>query len=194
LYFARGLRVLTFFCRAFTTAYQCYTPVRAWDILDKKRAFPVWLYGRALKISLPLQDWERNPFPYKAWYPGSFDRDVLQERLSLGFDRTSLELMKFMVMWAGLGKLPDAGEHKVVENNLSRFEMPALFLGGMEDCLVPQESMRPAYDLMASSDKTWLMLGGEGSRVHWGHLDLILGREAPRRVWPLMTRWMLDRA
>jgi hypothetical protein len=180
-------------CWVFAMAYS-HTPLKAMEFFDKRTGFPAELYGLMLLATRSLQDSRLNPWPYKAWYPGSFDKDVLRERLLMGFDRTSMELMKFMIMWAGKGRLPENQCGERFERNLDSKTLPAIFFQGDCDCVVPEVSARPAFERMASRDKTWIALDGRNTGTHWGHLDLVLGLEAPKRVWEPMAEWIERRA
>jgi hypothetical protein len=47
--------------------------------------------------------------------------------------------------------------------------------------------VRPAYDASASRDKTY-------REFPRGHIDLIIGRDAPLTIWPLIEAWIKKRA
>ncbi|MFA6034564.1 MAG: alpha/beta fold hydrolase [Myxococcota bacterium] len=193
LRFARGLLLMRTVCQLIALAYR-YTPLRSAEVFDKRLAFPAELYGKMLLFTRGLQDSWLNLWPYKAWYPGSFDTDVLDDRLALGFDRTSFEMMKFMIMWAGRGRLFDQTHTTKFEKNLQSRTLPVLFFIGDRDCVVPVESVLPAYKKMRVKDKAYVILGDDKRDIHWGHLDIVLGREASKEVWGPMASWMLVRA
>ena len=65
-------------------------------------------------------------------------------------------------------------------------DRPLLVVAGTHDTLAPPASVRPAYERSRSSDKTF-------RAFPLGHIDLIVGREAPLTVWPLVQTWLSRR-
>ena len=73
-----------------------------------------------------------------------------------------------------------------ISQGWSRCEVPALVIAGTHDLLAPVASVRPGYTLHPGPDRTWWELP-------FGHADVILGRDAPAQVWPVITRWLTAR-
>jgi poly(3-hydroxyalkanoate) synthetase len=70
-----------------------------------------------------------------------------------------------------------------------RFEkmnLPLMIIAGENDDLAPPESVRPAYTFSSASDKTYRPLP-------LGHIDLLVGRDAPWMTWKLVTDWLGQR-
>ena len=58
---------------------------------------------------------------------------------------------------------------------------------GTNDDLAPPASVRPAFERSRSKDKTY-------RTAPLGHIDLLVGRDAPLTTWPLVTTWIEKRA
>lgn len=143
--------------------------------------------GTLLARLYGISDIAGYAFPISGWWPGSVEPQVLAERLSRGFDWTSVKVWQEMARWAATGQFEwDAA--------WSRTDLPTLVIAGDEDHLMPPGDAEAAYLRSGSRDKTWQVFDDFHHQVHWGHLDLVLGRHAPRHVWPLVHRWMSDRA
>jgi len=72
---------------------------------------------------------------------------------------------------------------------VERFEqmdLPLLVVAGANDDLAPPASVRPGFVLSHSRDKTYRVLP-------LGHIDLLVGRDAPLMTWPLVTKWLTER-
>jgi hypothetical protein len=70
-----------------------------------------------------------------------------------------------------------------------------LVSGGSQDRLAPPEVLKAQYDLAGSRDKTLVVFGRErGDRLDYGHGDLMFGQGAPLEVYPLVRRWLEERA
>jgi polyhydroxyalkanoate synthase len=67
-----------------------------------------------------------------------------------------------------------------------RFEaldVPLLVIAGTLDDLAPPASVRPAFERSRSTDRTYRAFPR-------GHLDLMVGREVPLTIWPLIETWV----
>lgn len=74
---------------------------------------------------------------------------------------------------------------------LSRITVPALFLAGPRDALSPPDAVKATCDAVGSSDKQFVLCSrAQGMRVNYGHFDLVIGREAPDEIYPLVGNWL----
>lgn len=58
--------------------------------------------------------------------------------------------------------------------------------------VVPPESVRPFYEMVGSTDRTWLPYYGDVG-VSLQHVGMLTGRNAHARLWPEILRWMDER-
>ncbi len=100
-----------------------------------------------------------------------------------------------------LGQFVDAGERGGsflssdgtwnYSAGMSRIRVPIYFLAGTVDLLSPPEAMAFGFRAVASADKRIEVFGtAEGHRVDYGHTDLVLGRDAPKEVFPRVEEWL----
>ena len=154
-------------------------------LFDSNPALPVRFIGNHLRKRSALWDNRILPLPIRGWVPGGVEREVLDEYLAKTFEHTSLSVA------LDIFKAGTAQGFKSLDGMIdysAAFEMldrPLLVVAGTEDQLAPPDSVRPAFERSKSKDKTYRA---------WplGHLDLIMGRESTRTVWPLVRQW-LDR-
>ncbi|MCC6130354.1 MAG: alpha/beta hydrolase [Acidobacteria bacterium] len=147
-------------------------------------------------LALPLIgviDHPRNRVLDHIWLPRSIERDILLERIGMGFDRTGTAVIGIMVRWANSGEFHDANRERDFEKRLREVEVPALFVTGDRDTAVPAPSVEGAFRNLRGPDKTWREFGLKTDGVSFGHCDLICGSEAPRVVWPVISGWLKDR-
>ena len=156
-------------------------------LFDANLPMPARTIGRHLRRRAGLWDNRILPIPIRGWAPGGLEREVLDEYLEKTFEHTSLRVALDIFRaggeegWKSLDGMIDYG---------TAFEMldrPLLVIAGTEDQLAPPQSVRPAYEASRSTDKTYRA---------WplGHLDLVMGREATRTVWPEIRDWLARRA
>jgi pimeloyl-ACP methyl ester carboxylesterase len=157
------------------------------------QTFYIDFIGFFAQFGLPVLDNRFNLIPFQVWYPGSIEKDILTERIEKGFDRTSFNVAWLLVEWASSGKFHSSDGTVDFEENIADLKIPIFFVVGDKDCAVPEASVREAYLKAGSQDKQLQVFGGEAPGLHWGHCDLICGREAPRIVWPEFLRWIEQR-
>ena len=145
------------------------------------------LAGQIISRLYGLSDVTGYAVPLSGWWPGSIEPELLQERLREGFDWTSVTVWQEMSRWAAQG-------HFDYDEAWRHTNVPLLVTLGDRDHLLPPEDGRAAYDRSGSSDRTLHLFDDWNHEVHWGHLDLILGRYARKHVWPTLERWLQERS
>ncbi len=125
------------------------------------------------------------PIPLKGYHAGSIEPHIFEEHLSLAFDRGSMAELASLFEWASARRF-GGGESDFAER-FEKLNLPLLVVAGANDDLAPPASVRPAYARSASLDKTY-------RAVPLGHIDLLVGREAPKLTWRVVTEWLTARA
>jgi pimeloyl-ACP methyl ester carboxylesterase len=152
--------------------------------------FPVDFIGFIIRKSFFYWDNPYFYFPYRVWYPRTIEREMLEERLFFGFDRTSFEVAKMFIKWAATGKYLSSDENVNYSEELKHFRAPILFIAGDRDQVVPATSIAREMELLGSPEKTYRHFGKPRHKIHYGHCDLICGRHAPEETWPCMLEWL----
>lgn len=148
--------------------------------------------GAAIAERWEAADVLSQAFPLAGWVPGSTEPHVVQERLLRGFDWTGLNILMTMMGWAASGDFRgEDGEDYA--DAFAKLDVPLLVVAGDKDRLLPPADARPAYDLSQSNDKTFKLFSPLHEEVHWGHLDIVLGKDAPTFVWPYVRNWLSER-
>ncbi|MFT4974988.1 MAG: polyhydroxyalkanoate synthase [Myxococcota bacterium] len=143
--------------------------------------------GGLLARVYSLSDVAGYAIPLSGWWPGSIEEDLLEERLTRGFDWTSVTVWMEMSRWG-------AGAPFDYDPLWQQADVPLLVMLGDKDHLLTPGDGRLAFDRSPSRDKTLTILDDFRNETHWGHLDLILGRHARRHVWTPIRDWMVQRA
>ncbi|MBM4359066.1 MAG: alpha/beta hydrolase [Deltaproteobacteria bacterium] len=178
-HFTRGSRFLSTF-GSFMLAVDRRLPLG--DALPFKDAGELMRLARVF-IESPL-----FPLPIRGHAPGAIEPRVLGQHMSLAMDRGSVAVMRNLFLRAAQAR---ASGHRlgVLYGFAAAFEaleLPLLVIAGSEDGLAPPEAVRPAYERSNSPDKSYQVFPN-------GHIDIVVGREAPRTIWPLISDWMKAR-
>ncbi len=143
--------------------------------------------GRLLGQLYGLTDIAGYGLPLAGWVPGSLERHLLEERLALGFDWTSVEVWLQMCRWA-------LGEPFEYQEAFSKQDLPLFVIAGDSDPLLHAEDARSCYEASNATDKRFVVFDAFDHGHHFGHLDLILGQHAPDIVWPQIREWLVARS
>jgi polyhydroxyalkanoate synthase len=180
--------VYTFASRNRTLRWLARTTVGFEPLL---RAAPIRLHtgwtGQLVSSLYQVTDILGYGAPIAGWVPGSLERDLLEERLVQGFDWTSVEVWLQMSRWA-------LGEPFAWREAFRTTDVPLLVVVGDADPLVTEGDARACFEESGSRDKRYQLFDAFEHGVHWGHVDLILGKDAPRVVWPVLLDWLRARS
>ena len=146
---------------------------------------PVRLAGTLMRTIRRVADSPFYPIPIRGWHAGSLEPHVLDEHFRLAFDRAGLTELRDMFAWGASKRF---GGHAT--DYVERFEtldIPLLVIAGQNDDLAPPASVRPAFERSRSKDKAY-------KTVPLGHIDLLVGRDAPLATWPMVSNWIASRA
>jgi alpha-beta hydrolase superfamily lysophospholipase len=173
------------FGRGSTSLTAIATFVRLVNVLRLKPNPPVPLkpVGLTMRAFRQLADSPLYPIPWRGWHRGSMEPHVLAEHLKLAFDRAGLAELHELFDWAAqkrFGGETDYGER------FEALDLPLLVISGTHDDLAPPEGVQPAFARSRSTDKTYRALP-------LGHIDLLVGRDAPRWSWSLLADWLRAR-
>ncbi len=145
---------------------------------------PMAPVGLAMRVFRRFAESPVYPIPLRGWHAGAVEPEVLEQHLRLAFDRAALGEMRDMFDWASQRRF--GGHESDYVERFERMDLPLLVVAGANDDLAPPASVRPGFTLSRSHDKTYRVLP-------LGHIDLLVGRDAPITTWTLVTKWLLRR-
>jgi polyhydroxyalkanoate synthase len=146
---------------------------------------PLYPLGAVIRTFRRLAESPLYPLPLRGWHVGALEPHVLEQHLRLAFDRAGIAELRNMFEWAAHKRF--GGRAFDYEERFEAMKLPLLVISGTNDDLAPPASVRPAFERSRSRDKTY-------RTAPLGHIDLLVGKDAPLSTWPLVTRWMIKRA
>jgi pimeloyl-ACP methyl ester carboxylesterase len=147
---------------------------------------PIQAIGRVVSFSRRYMESPFYPVRLRGWHAGAIEPDVLAEHLKLAFDLASLQVMVTLFRWSGRafgGGVASKVDGLSYAERFEQCKLPLLVIAGTGDDLAPPASVEPAYLKSRSPDKSY-------RELPLGHIDLIVGREAPLSTWPIVERWL----
>jgi polyhydroxyalkanoate synthase len=147
-----------------------------------------WL-GESMRLARLFVSSPVFPLPIRGYHPAAIEPHVLGQHMSLAMDQGSITVLRNMFLSAAesqksghrLGGLSGYAEA------FEALDSPLLVISGSHDDLAPPESVEPAFTRSRSRDKTYRTFPN-------GHIDILMGRDAPRTIWPLVAEWARARA
>lgn len=146
---------------------------------------PLYPVGAFMRTIRRVADSPFYPLPLRGWHAGALEPHVLEQHLRLAFDRAGIAELRNMFEWASHKRF--GGRARDYVERFEAMDLPLLVVAGANDDLAPPASVRPAYERSRSKDKTY-------RSTPLGHIDLLVGRDAPLTTWPLVTSWLEQRA
>lgn len=137
--------------------------------------------GAALRLLRKVAESPLYPIPFRGWHKGAIEPDVLGAHFRLAFDRAGLVELSELFAWGNSKRF--LGEETDAIERFERMQLPLLVISGSHDDLAPPESVHPAYARSQSSDRTY-------RSFPLGHIDLLVGHDAPLMTWSVVRRWM----
>jgi polyhydroxyalkanoate synthase len=147
-----------------------------------QRRFPVDLIGKALHAARFAFDSRFAPIPVRGWHPGSFDAGELASYVR-SFDAESFSTVDDLIVLAATGQLRSRIDGTSYTHVIEESRLPLLAVCGSFDSLANPGAVKPLFDHSRSRDKQYV-------RVDAGHGDMLVGREAPADVWPVVSGWL----
>jgi len=147
--------------------------------------FPLDSFGRFTAAVVSLGGEPLMPEKPKPWFPGSMEREVIVERVTAGFNATGLGVVTDLAHWSNSGRLKIDGVTDDLLAQLRQVRIPVLLVSSTDDAVVGPRSALSPRALPNAPVETLIV-------DRMGHCDIILGRDAPQKIWKPLTSW-LDR-
>jgi polyhydroxyalkanoate synthase subunit PhaC len=163
---------------------------RGAQLLERDLAMELRLFGELVRNFRVFVESPLYPLPFRGYYPRNLEPDVLSQHMALAMDMGSVRVMREMFrsarQRAGRSDVP-GGLEGFGEAFEAMRDVPLLVIAGSEDDLAPPASVRTAFERSSAVDKTYRTFPA-------GHIDLLVGRDAPLTIWPLVASWIGNRA
>lgn len=182
-HFTQGSGILRFFAQVVSTLDKA-------GIQVGNTSLPLRMLGRSMSALRGYLESPLYPFKLRGWHAGAIEPEILAEHLKYAFDIASVPVMLTMFRWSSGafgGKVSGKSDGLSYAERFERCTMPLLVIAGTGDDLAPPDSVEPAYLLSRSPDKSY-------RELPLGHIDLLVGRDAPKTTWRMVERWIGERA
>jgi len=149
-----------------------------------------WLRHRFfLRLLAPLFGWRYVPAVRLLHEPGSISGEVFRRFLVNAAENFGTnELLQFGD-WLEHDAFRSIDQRRDYREAMRTITVPCLTIAGNKDRLAPPPSVKDAHELLGSTDKKFVI-----ARAHVGHLDLLLGKQAAKDVYPLVSEWLEARS
>ncbi len=148
--------------------------------------------GPAL-LSMPLQGYvPGTPLERLLYNPENSSRDAWRRLIAIGTADMSSGLWLQVVGMVESGRFESADGKVDYRRDMSRIRTPVFVVAGKVDRIATPPAVRDGYRALGGH-KEWFLAGeSSGLFADYGHMDLLIGREASREVFPRVLDF-LDR-
>jgi polyhydroxyalkanoate synthase len=147
------------------------------------------LFGELVRNFRMFVDSPLYPLPFRGYDPDNIEPDVLAQHMALAMDAGSIRVARQMFREARSrgGRIDVPGGIEGFGEAFERMrDTPLLVIAGSKDDLAAPEGVKTAYDRSQARDKTYRC-------VPAGHIDLLVGHEAPLTTWAILEAWLGQR-
>lgn len=179
-YFTEGTWALAQMGQLLLLADSKWRPQTGW--------LPLYIWGELMRIGQFFVESPAFPLPFRGFAPRSMEADIYAQHMALAMDRASIEVMTHMFRTAAERRLRrcDDGGIGGFEGMFESLDLPLLVVAGKRDDLAPPKAVEPAYRRSRSTDKAYRLFDA-------GHIDMLVGKNAPRTTWPALEGWLASR-
>lgn len=119
------------------------------------------------------------------------DLSTLETSLKVAVENVSIPLFLQLHDWYTKNHFRSRDGSFSYRNSLKKIEVPFLICAGSVDRLTGFPDVHFPFRKIRSKKKRFRVFSREtGCRTEYGHMDLVLGRNAPREVFPEISAWL----
>jgi len=134
-----------------------------------------------------------TPPPWRALANAdNVDGHVLRRVLVNGLVRLSPRELDQYAHWLDLDLMDSHDQGIDYRKNLARITVPTLLVAGLRDPLSPVAAVESTLEAMPGVAEGRVLLAGRisGMSSNYGHLDMLVGRNADRDLFPHLLAWL----
>lgn len=146
--------------------------------------------GLIAQLQAPIMGRIPNPFEKFNWWPDNIDAQDTRMMCATTVDAIPSGLFRQLAT----AMTPEG--LRSFDGTFNYFERvagatsPVLVFAGDEDRQCPPEAAQKTFDKLGSRDKKLVLLGRQyGHDTPYGHIDMLVGKGAPRDVYPHVLEW-----
>lgn len=121
--------------------------------------------------------------------------DVIFRFFRLCIDDTSAGVVAQFSDSIRTGSITSSDRRYSYTDNMRRVSVPILIMSGVADGFVTEDIAGATYDKVSSKDKGIVIFSkANGNSMDYGHCDLLLGKNSEQDVYPVILKWLDERA
>lgn len=122
------------------------------------------------------------------------DRPVLRRLLANAIEDVPGQVFFQLADWVRKDECRSADRSSDYRAGLASCRQPALFLAAPRDNLAPPDVVRRSHDLWGGPKQYVEFRLDAGHAADYGHTDLLVGKQAPQEVFPVVSDWLVAHA
>jgi pimeloyl-ACP methyl ester carboxylesterase len=125
----------------------------------------------------------------------NMERDVIYRFFRVVIEDASPGIMTQFANSLEAGKMVSSDGKFNYTDSMGLVKVPMLVAGGSADGFVTEKGLGDTYEAVSSGDKSLVIFSkANGYSVDYGHCDIILGKNSQKEVYPVILKWLDERA
>jgi pimeloyl-ACP methyl ester carboxylesterase len=152
-----------------------------------------WLKHRFLmRLLAPLAGYWR---PRLLHNPDNISGEVIRRFMVNGVCNFAENEMLQYGDWLANDQFRSIDHRRDYRKDMAKIGQPILFVAGNQDRIAPPQSVKDGFEAVTSPEKRFVIASSrkEGFESNYGHYDLVLGENAAKDIFPLVTSWLAER-
>jgi pimeloyl-ACP methyl ester carboxylesterase len=125
----------------------------------------------------------------------NIDGEIREKLLAEALARINPGVLEQLLLIIKQGEFVAATGDFKYRDALRKIELPVLLIGGEQDAFAPPEALRLVHRSLGAGDRTIKIFGAASKdAAPYGHFDLVLGKTAPREIFPVISEWLKQKS
>jgi pimeloyl-ACP methyl ester carboxylesterase len=155
------------------------------------RLVPAVPLGAMCLLLAPLSGRVANPLERFLLWPSNVEPGTIRRLVATGYHAVSAPVLAQLATAMTPGGLCSVDGACRYYEGLASATSPVLAVAGDQDRQCAPEAARRTLEALGSADRKLMVLGKQhGQRDHYGHCDLVIGRNALHEVYPRLLEWL----
>lgn len=152
-------------------------------------------------VRVPLKTLSHLSMPLHGAFNGPAERLLInlelttpvawREFIAVGVDDPPKGLIAQFAKWGLSGRFTSVKGDVDYLEGLRSVQVPTLVVAGQLDGIAPPWTVRPAFEALGSSEKSWMVLSeANGMAGDYNHMDMLLSEHARVDLYPRIAAWL----
>lgn len=155
------------------------------------RVFPWLPYKSLSKIAAYFSDYLLRFEDHLLFSRNNMDKKILNTLLDHAVESVPSSIIRQLHDWMRNNYFGSRDGKMDYLEHAYKIQLPTLMIAGSLDSFTPTNQMRKVFRKLPTNKKSLIVFGKKrGHENDYGHIDLVIGKNAPKEVYPQILDWL----